>query len=44
MTAGHGVNIGHGYVKYSVIDDHGVEGKRHLFEIKPEPTRRRESA
>jgi ATP-dependent Clp protease ATP-binding subunit ClpX len=30
-------------VKY-VIDEHVVEGKRHLFEIKPEPTRRRESA
>src|SRR5687768_9240160 len=30
-------------LKY-VIDDHVVEGKRHLFEIKPEPTRRRESA
>ena len=27
-----------------VIDEHVVEGKRHLFEIKPEPTRRRESA
>jgi hypothetical protein len=31
MTAGHGVNVGHGYMKYVVINEHGTEQPAVVF-------------